>query len=60
MDNALIHHFVDKRNRRVQELTALRFVAAGDCRPKFLDLRAQLAAIAAVDLISLYVLPNAF
>lgn len=60
VNKTLINCFVDQRNRRIQKLAALGFVRSGQSRPKFLNLSAQFAPVAAVDLVSLFVLPDAF
>ena len=57
---AFIYRFIDQRNRRVQKFLARRLVTPGQSGPKFLDLRPQFTAVAAVDLVSRGVLPNAF
>lgn len=59
MDNALVDRFIDKRDGRRKEFAAFLLVMTGQRGPQFLDLRPKLAAVAAVDLVPLYVLPDA-
>jgi hypothetical protein len=58
MYQTLIDRLVDKRNGRIQKLDALILIARRQRRPQLLDLRAKLAAIAPIDLVSLNVLTN--
>ena len=60
MQNTFVYSFIDKRHGWEKEFGADCFVVARDCRSQFLDRRTQFAAVAAVDLITLCVLPNAF
>lgn len=58
MNEALVHSLIDHRNRGIQQLAAQLLVRGRNRGAQFLDLRAQLAAIASVDLVSFDVLPN--
>lgn len=60
MDNAFVDRLIDKRDGRRKEFAALLLVMTGQRGPQFLDLRPELAAVTTVDLVPLYVLPDAF
>lgn len=58
VDNAFIYSLVDQRNRRIEEFAARTLITCADSGAKFLDLRAQFAAVCTVDLVSFCVLTN--
>ena len=60
MNKALVHRLVYKRDRRIQEFTALLLVGCRQCRPKLFDLGSQLTPVAPVNFVALRILPNAF
>lgn len=57
MKDALIHHFIDDRDRRGEQFAASGFVMSGDRGAQLLYLRPQPAAIASIYLISSGILP---
>ena len=59
MNKPFVYRLINQRNCRIQKFGALRFVRIGHRDPKLFDLRAKLAAVASVDLVSLGVLPDA-
>lgn len=60
VQNSLVDGLVDRRNRGIQQLLRLCFVAGGECRAKLFDLRAETAAVARVDCVALFSLTNSF
>ncbi len=60
VQNPFINRFINRRNGRRQQFHALCFVAGGQSRTKFFDLRSQIAAVATVDGATFFVLTNAF
>ena len=60
VDDSFIHGFVDKRNRRKQKLTADRLILTENRGAKLFDRCSKLAAIAAVDIFTFFVLSNSF
>jgi len=60
MNNALIDRFVDKRDRRGQELGRTALIACGNCRTELLDRSAELTAVASVDRVAFCGLTDAF
>ena len=60
MDQAFVDGLVDQRHRRIQKLRAASLVTRRQSRTEALDLRAKLAPVAAIDLVSLRILTDAF
>lgn len=60
VDKPFVNRLIDKRNRRIQQLTAGTRIAGSDRRTKLFDLRSKLAAVAAIDLVAFGCLSNAF
>ncbi len=59
MQNAFVDSFVNCRNRRRQQFLTLIFIARGYRRAKFLDLRPQITAIAAIYGAAFFILSDA-
>lgn len=60
VNDAFVDRFIDQRDCWIEKLNASIFVATGDCGAQLLDRSAQFAAVTAVDLVALGILPNAF
>ena len=60
MQHAFIHRLVDQRDRRIQQILAFLLISRGKGSAKLFDRGAQLAAVAAVDIAFLFVLPVSF
>jgi len=58
VNNTLIYSFVNERNGRGKQFATGIFVVSTKGRPQLFDLRPKLAAIAAIDRVSLNVLPD--
>jgi hypothetical protein len=60
MQHAFIDRLVDQRDRRKQKLLAFLVISGGNSGTKLFDGGTQLAAVAAVDIAFLFVLPVSF